>query len=171
MKFLLKKAGHENTAFELITADNALGGSNAAIVLGELMRENGVNVQVRRVPTDGYFTTVWKKVPWCASYWSGRPTAVGAFETAYVTGAADNEAAWSSPKLDSIVAQAKAERDEKKAAALLCEAQGILSVEGASIIPCFVPWLDAYSNRVKGLKGNPRASLGAGQWQSVWLDG
>ncbi len=170
VKELLKKAGHENTVFELITADNALGGANAAIVLGELMRENGVNVQVRRVPSDGYFRTVWKKVPWCASYFSGRPTTAGTFETAYVTGAPDNEANWTSLKLDALVAQARAEKDDKKAAEILCEAQHLLSAEGATIIPCFVPWTDGYANRVKGIKPNPRYALGAGRLQTVWLD-
>lgn len=169
VKFLLNKAGHANSTFELVTSDSALGGPNASVVLAELMRVNGVNVSVKKVPSEGYFTTVWKKVPWCTSYFSGRPTTVGCFETGYVTGAPDNEAGWTSTKLDDLIKQAKAERDNARAAQLLEQAQLLCSADGATIIPCFIPWVDAVSNRVMDMEPNPRAALGAGRWDSVWL--
>jgi peptide/nickel transport system substrate-binding protein len=170
VKFHLKKAGAENYAFELHTSDANYGGANAAVVAVQLMRETGVNVTVKKDPADGYWSAVFMKVPWCTSSWTVRPTAITRIEGGYVTGAPYNEAFWSSPKVDQLVADAKKELDETKRAALLCEAQQIISAEGGTVLPVFVPWIDAYSTKVKNLKGHPMMFLGMGQWADVWLE-
>jgi len=144
--------------------------ANAAVVAVQLMQESGLNVTVKKDPADGYWSAVFMKVPWCTSSWTVRPTAITRIEGGYVTGAPYNEAFWSSPKVDQLVADAKKELDETKRAALLCEAQQIISAEGGTILPIFVPWIDAYSTKVKNLKGHPMMFLGMGQWADVWLE-
>jgi peptide/nickel transport system substrate-binding protein len=170
VKFLLKKAGKEDFPFELHTSDSNYGGSNAAVVLGELMKQNGVNVTVKKDPADSYWSAVWMKVPWSASSWTVRPTAITRIEYGYLTNAPSNEAYWASPKLDQLIADAKKELDETKRAALLCDAQHIIAEQGGTILPLFTPWIDAYSTKVQGLKGHPFLFLGMAQWAEVWLD-
>lgn len=170
VKFHLKKAGAENYAFELHTSDANYGGANAAVVLGELMKQNGVNVTVKKDPADSYWEAVHMKVPWCTSSWTVRPTAITRLEGGYVTGAFYNEAFWSSPKVDALIADAKKELDDSKRATLLCEAQQIVSAEGGTILPIFVPWVDAHSTKVKNLQGHPMLMLGMGLWSEVWLE-
>jgi peptide/nickel transport system substrate-binding protein len=170
VKFHLKKAGAENYAFELHTSDANYGGSNAAVVAAQLMRESGVNVTIKKDPADSYWSAVHMKVPWCTSSWTVRPTAITRLEGGYITGAHYNEAFWSSPKVDQLVADSKKELDETKRAVLLSEAQRIVSEEGGTILPIFVPWIDAYSSKIKNLKGHPMMFLGMGQWSEVWIE-
>jgi peptide/nickel transport system substrate-binding protein len=170
VKFHLKRAGHENTVFEFNTSDAVYGGSNAAVVIGELMREAGVNVQVKRNPTDGYWDAIYMKAPWCASAWLGQPTATGILENGYHSQAKWNETFWNNSTFDNLIAAAKVELDDAKRRQILCDAQMLLSQHGSTLIPVFVPWLDGRSVRVKGFKGHPREALGGGQWQDVWLE-
>jgi len=169
VKFFLKKAGHENTVFELHSSDVVYGGANAAVTLGELMRESGVNVDVKRDPADGYWKAVYMKAPWCASSWIGQPTAVSSLENGYVSTAKLNETFWHNETFDKLVAQAKVELDAAKRKQLLCEAQMLLSQDGSQLIPVFVPWIDGQGKRVQDFRGHPREGLGGGQWQDVWL--
>lgn len=169
VKSLLKKAGLENYAFELHTSDAVTGGSNTAVVLGELMKQNGVNVTVKKTPADSYWSATYKKVPWFTSSWTGQPTAITRIEAGYLSTSPYNEAIWSSPKVDALIAQAKQELDEAKRKQMLCDAQTIISSEGGAIIPMFIPWVDAYSTKVKNLKAHPMMTCGMGQWADVWL--
>ncbi|MER8421060.1 ABC transporter substrate-binding protein [Mesorhizobium sp. M1329] len=170
VRFHLKKAGHENTTFEMSAADVMQGGINAAVVLTELMRETGVNVTLRRVPSDGFWQSVWLKAPWCGSSWSGRPTALTMMEAAYESNAAFNETAWNNPTFDKLLVDARAQVDEVKRTEMIKEAQRMITDDCSTIIPVFVPFLDAVANNVKNFKGHPRGPIGAGHWQEVWLD-
>ena len=44
-----------------------------------------------REPNDGYWSNVWMKKPWCASYWAGYTTENEMFTTGYAPGAAWND--------------------------------------------------------------------------------
>lgn len=171
VKSLLKKAGHENTVFELHTSDGNYGGSNAAVVLGELMKENGVNVKVVKNPSDGYWSAVYMKVGWCASSWTSRPTAVAYFETGYTSNAPYNESFFFNEKFDALVGEAKKTLDEAKRKEILCEAQMVLATQGSQIAAVYVPWIDGVANRVQDFKSHPRQSIGSSLWQDVWLEG
>lgn len=170
VKSLLKKAGHENTVFELYTSDSNYGGSNAAVILAELMKENGANVKAIKTPADGYWTAVYMKVGWCASSHTGRPTALALFETFYVSDAPYNESFFYNDKFDQLVSLAKKELDEAKRKEVLCEAQMLLATEGNQIAPVYLPWIDGVANRVQGYKPHPRQSIGSSLWQEVWLE-
>ncbi len=75
VKSLLKKAGAENTQFDLSVADAAFtGATDSALLWQEHARAAGLNLNVIREPNDGYWDNVWLKKPFFASYWAGRPT-------------------------------------------------------------------------------------------------
>lgn len=170
VKSLLKKTGHENTVFELHTSDGNYGGSNAAVVLAELMKENGLNVKAIKDPSDGYWSAVYMKVGWCASSWTSRPTAVAYFETGYTSNAPYNESFFYNEKFDALVAEAKKTLDDGKRKEILRDAQHLLAAEGSQIAAVYVPWIDGVSNRVQNFKSHPRQSIGGSLWQDVWLD-
>jgi peptide/nickel transport system substrate-binding protein len=171
VKSLLAKAGASDTQFELHTSDANYGGANAAIVLGELMKSNGANVKVTRHPADSYWSAVYMQVPWSASSWTVRPTALSWIEAGWIKDAAYNEGFWSDPRVDQLVRDAKQELDEAKRRQMVYDAQEIIALEGSSIIPIFVPWIDGVGDRVQNLKAHPLLFCGAGQWAEVWLNG
>lgn len=171
VKSLLKKAGQENTTFELHAGDVAAGGANAAVVLAELMSESGANVRAIKEPADSYWSAVYMKVPWFSSMWTGRPTAIGLLEAAYTSSAPYNETGFANAKFDGLILDAKKQLDPAKRKTSLCDAQMILSQEGGAIIPIYVPWIDGISNRVQNFKPHPRAMAGSSLWHDVWLDG
>jgi peptide/nickel transport system substrate-binding protein len=170
VKSLLKKAGHENTVFELHTSDGNYGGANAAVVLAELMKDNGANVKAIKDPADGYWSAVYMKVSWCASSWTSRPTAVAYYETGYTSTAPYNESFFFNEKFDRLVAEAKKTLDEAKRKEILCEAQLLLAAEGSQIAAVYVPWIDGVAKRVQNFKSHPRQSIGSSLWQDVWLE-
>ena len=52
------------------------------------------------------------------------------------------------------------------------EAQQLISDTGGVAIPCFIDYLDAMSEEVKGFVPVPLGPLGASQWpRSIWLEG
>lgn len=170
VKRLLTKAGHADTVFELHTSDANYGGANAAVVLSQLMARNGVKVKVIRHPSDSYWTAVWMQVPWCASSWTVRPSAITRIEAGYITGAPQNEAFWTDPEVDRLVAQAKADLDDASRKAALVEVQKIIAANGGTIVGAFVPWIDGYAGTVKNLEPNPIVFAGAGHWTKVTVE-
>ncbi|MBT5434224.1 MAG: ABC transporter substrate-binding protein, partial [Rhodospirillaceae bacterium] len=168
--YYLKKAGAENTVFEIFGSDSNFGGVDATIVMAETMSEAGANVQVKRVPSDGYWSAVWLKEPWCGSSWYGRPTADLMLAIAYISGGAWNESYWSNERFDSLVLEARQSVDEDLRRELYREIQIIMRDEGSTVTPVFTNWLDAYSNKVKDLKGHPHGFAGWMYWEDVWID-
>ena len=170
VKFYLEKAGMTNATFELTAADTNFGGANASIVMAELMRESGINVQINRVPSDGYWSAIWMQVPWCGSSWYGRPTADQMLSVAYVSGASWNESRWSNPTFDSLLLDARKELDFDKRKQMYCDILMLMASEGSTITPVFINWTDGLANKVQGMKGHPFMYLGSLYWDDVWID-
>jgi peptide/nickel transport system substrate-binding protein len=170
VKYYLKQAGMENYAFELTASDANFGGANASVVMAELMNEAGVNVTVKKVPADGYWSAVWMQAPWCGSSWYGRPTADLILSAAYTTGAAWNESHWSNERFDGLLLQARKELDVNLRKEMYREIQLLMRDNGATVIPVFTNWVDAYSNKVQNLKGHPYGMAGSFYWDDIWLD-
>ena len=56
------------------------------------------------MPNDGYWSNVWMKHPWCASYWSGRPTEDWMFSQGYADDSSWNETFWKNDKFQRAAA-------------------------------------------------------------------
>ena len=168
-KYYLKQAGQENTVFEISASDANGGGMNANLVLAEMANEAGINVKVKRVPTDGFWSDVWMKAPWTVSTWYGRPTAVMALTVTYASTAPWNESYWKRPDFDALLKEASATTDFDKRREILCAAQRMLAYEGSTVIPVFNNWIDARHDKVQGIVPHPDGFLGWMQWNDVWL--
>jgi peptide/nickel transport system substrate-binding protein len=170
VKYHLKKAGHENTQFELFTTTAVQGGIDAANVFAETANKAGVNVKVVQVPADGYFSAYWMKKPWVMSFWWGRPSATLAMSAAYTSDAQWNEGYWKNAKFDQLLKDARVTVDLAKRKQLCWDAQRILYEEGPTLIPVLPNWLDAQSSKLKGIVKHPMGPLGWFLWDGVWLE-
>lgn len=170
VKFLLKKAGAENTVFELVTSTAVAGGVDAANVYAEMANKAGAKVKVVQAPADGYWAASWMKKPWAMSFWWGRPTADSVMSVTYTSGAKWNEGAWKNPKFDQLLKDARAITDMAKRKQLYCDAQRMLSNDGPTMIPIFTNWIDGKSSKLKGIVPHPMGSLGLFFWDGAYLD-
>jgi len=148
-KFHLKKAGFETLKIDFSAADAAFTGAvDAGLLMQSQAKAAGIDINVVREPSDGYWDNVYMKKPWCASYWGGRPTIDWMLATAYTSDAVFNDTFWKNPKFDQLLSAARAETDNAKRAAQYAEAQQLLHDDGGIIVLMFANWVSANSKRL-----------------------
>lgn len=148
-KFYLKEAGMDSLDINLSTSDAAFPGAiDAAQLFQGSAKGAGINVNVVKEPADGYWSNVWLKKPFCASYWSGRATSDWMFSTAYESGVPWNDTGWENERFQSLLLEARAELDSDKRREMYREMQMLVSDEGATVIPMFANYVDAHSTKV-----------------------
>ncbi len=149
-KFHLKKAGAEGLSVDLSAADAAFGGAvDAAALYKESAAKAGISINIIREPNDGYWSNVWLQKPWCACYWSGRPTEDWMFSTAYAAGADWNDTYWNHERFNRLLVEARAELNETKRRDMYVEMQQIVSDDGGAVVPMFANHVFALSDKVR----------------------
>lgn len=171
-KFHLKKAGMDGGTIKVHTAEAAgTGAVEQALILQREASLIGLNVEVQRDPGDGYWSATWAKQPFFMSGWNMRPTANIMLTLAFTSDASWNEARWKNPRFDELLKLGRASLDPVQRKNIYCEAQMLIHETGGVAIPCFIDYLDAMSDKVKGFIPVPLGPLGASQWpRSVWLE-
>lgn len=150
-RFHFKKAGLSNPKIVLQTSDAAFNGAvDMATLLQTTASKCDIPVEVKKELADNYFSNVWLKGSFVASYWGGRPSATQMLEIAYKSSAPWNESHWTDPNFDQLLAQAQAETDEGKRRRLIWDMQAMLTDQSGTLIPCFRDWLDAHHRKVGG---------------------
>lgn len=148
-KHYLKQAGRDSLRVDLSASDAAFGGAvDAAVLFQDSAKKAGIDVNVVREPSDGYWSDIWMKKPFSAVYWSGRPVEDQMFSTAYKSGAPWNDTFWSNERFDQLLVAARAELDENKRRDMYYEMQAIVNQDGGAIIPMFASWVFATSDNV-----------------------
>ena len=148
-KFYLKKAGLSSLKVDLSASDAAFNGAvDAAQLYQNSARAAGIEINVVQEPADGYWSNVWLKKPWCACYWSGRATEDWMFSTTYERGVPWNDTGWDNERFQKLLLEARAELNSGKRKQMYGEMQQLVSQEGATIIPMFANYIDAYSNNI-----------------------
>lgn len=148
-KSLLKKAGISDLTVDLSVANAAFAGAtDAALLYKEQAAKAGININVIREPDDAYWDNVWLKKPWCASYWSGRPTADWMLTTTYAAGANWNDTFWDNKRFNELLVAARAESDEAKRAAMYAEMQQLIHDDGGQIVLVFNNFVSANSKKL-----------------------
>lgn len=149
-KFHLKKAGHDSLDVQLHVAETAFAGAtDGAQLYQEEAKAAGINIKVVREPEDGYWSNVWLKKPWCASFWAGRPTEDWMFTQVYSAGASWNESMWDNERFNKLLVGARSELDETKRRDMYVEMQRILHDEGSTVIPLFGSYVQAVSDKIQ----------------------
>lgn len=155
-----KKSGHDGSPIILRTADGAFPGAvDAAALFQQSAAAAGIPLEIKREPNDGYWSEVWNKQPFCASYWGGRPVQDQMYSTAYLSTADWNDTNFNNPEFDSLLNQAKAELDQGKRKELYSKMAHILHNEGGLICPMFNDFIDAVSDKVGGYAPDANGEL------------
>jgi peptide/nickel transport system substrate-binding protein len=158
-KFFYKKSGNTDPIV-LRSAQVAFAGAvDAATLFQQQAQKAGIPVQVVREPDDGYWSNVWDKKPFSASYWGGRATQDQMYSTAYYSKAAWNDTHFFRPDFDALMFQARAELDKSKRAEIYHTMGLMVRDEGGSLLPFFNDFIDAHSDRVMGWVADPNGPL------------
>ena len=148
-KFHLKKAGYDSIDLQFHASDTAFGGAvDAGQLYAESARPAGINLEVVRAPADGYWSSVWLKEPFMASYWGGRPTEDWMFSQVYSSGADWNETFWDHERFNELLVAARGELDAAKRREQYVEMQRIVHDDGGVIVPLFMSYVQAASDKL-----------------------
>jgi peptide/nickel transport system substrate-binding protein len=170
-KFHYKRSNHSGP-LALTVADVAFSG---AVEAGQLFQASaakcGIDIQISRVANDGYYSSLWKKMPFMATYWGGRPTTDFMLSLAYASNAPSNETHWQRPHFDELLVAARTELDVAKRKALYGEMQKMIHDDGGSIIPVFNNFIDAAQKTVQSFVSSPVQQLGGYRaFERIWLE-
>lgn len=162
-KWHIKQAGIDKLSVSLSASDAAFNGAlDTVTLMSEHAKQAGIDIKIVREPNDGYWANVWKKKPWCVSYWDGRPTEGWMISSAYSCTAEANESNLKNETLDNLLKQALSVTDDAQRKQIYHHAQLLLRDECGSLIPMF-------ANHIHGLnKKVQHPERVAGNWQ---LDG
>lgn len=145
-RFHLKRAGMGSLTVGLSIANTAFPGAlDVAALYREQAGKCGIDIEIIREADDSYWSAVWLKKPWCASYWAGRPTEDLMFSLAYSKEAKWNETSWDDERFNSLLLQARSELDDAKRRDMYEEMQRILWEKGGALIPVFANFVGAHS--------------------------
>jgi len=148
-RFHLRQAGLDSLSVSLSAADAAFGGAvDAAVLYSEKAAKAGIDIDVVREPSDGYWSNVWMKKPFCAVYWGGRPTEDWMFSTGYASGVAWNDTFWEHERFNELLVAARSELDDARRREMYVEMQRIVRDQGGTVIPMFANYVMAHSDAV-----------------------
>src|SRR6478752_3387291 len=169
--FHYKKSGHDGTVL-LRTSDVAFPGAvDAAQLFQQSAAKAGIKIELKREPGDGYWSEVWNKQPFSASYWGGRPTQDQMYSTAYYSKADWNDTRFFRPDFDKLLLQARSELDETKRKDLYRQMAMMVRDEGGVILPMFNDFVNASTKQVKGYVHDIGNDMSNGYVATrVWLE-
>ena len=157
-----KKSGHSGEI--LLQVSNAAFSSaeDAAVLYQQHAKRAGIKINVKREPADGYWDNIWNKQPFCASYWSGRPTQDQMYSVAYKSDAAWNDTRFFNDKFDKLLLSARGELNPTNRAEIYRDMAIIVRDEGGLICPMFNDFIDARAENLSGYIRDPIAALSNG---------
>jgi peptide/nickel transport system substrate-binding protein len=163
-KALMEEAGQADFEHELITVDEDWQ-KNTGDAIAAQIREAGIKIK-RTVLPGSTFWNDWTKYPYSMTNWNMRPLGIQVVSIAYRTGEAWNEAGYSNPELDKLVAEALSIADAEKRKEPMGKIQKLLQDTGIIIQPY---WRKLYNSSMPVVKNHgmhPTFELDLGK---VWL--
>jgi peptide/nickel transport system substrate-binding protein len=170
-RFHFQRSGVGSTALPVVCSPAAPNSIDMAQVMQQTGQRIGMNLEVRRVPADGYWTNHWFKHPLGFGAVNPRPSADILLTLFFKSDAAWNESAWRNPQFDQLLLAARGETDEAKRRHMYADMQVMIHNESGIGIPVFQSLLDAHVSKLRGLGAIPLGSLmGYDFAQHVWLE-
>jgi len=167
-KFHLKKSGI--TAAELNVAEVAPGLTDSCLIAQREAQKIGLDLQIKKVPNDGYWGAVWMKTPLNVVSWNMRPSANVMMNLAFAPDAPWNDTLWKNERFGKMLVEVRSVTDASKRAEMYCEMQKMIS-EGTDefpgsgmIIPAHRDYVDGKSDKIEGIGRMPLGSLGGYEW-------
>lgn len=169
-KFHFGKSGLGNTALPLYAMSNNTM-LDQAVIIQQSALGIGMNIDVKRMPGDGYWTNVWCKYPFTGGNINPRPSADSLLTLFFASKAPWNETAWKNEQFDKLLVEARAATDEAKRKQMYGEMQTLIADKDSLCIPLFNSFYDGHTTTLKGLSPVPTGGMmGFGFAENVWLD-
>ena len=170
-KFHLAKSGLAGSTFPITVSPAATNSEAMAAILQQSAKNVGLNLELRRVPADGYWTNQWMKQPLGFGSVNARPSADLVFSLFFKSDAAWNESGWKNERFDQLVVAARGEPDEKKRKQMYGDMQALVHEHCGIGIPIFNSNIDGHVEALKGLAPVPLGNLmGYNFADKIWLD-
>ena len=170
-KFHLQKANLGSAPIPVVASPAALYSVEMALVMQQTAQKLGLNLDVKRMPADGYWSNHWMKSPVGFGNVNPRPSADTLFTQFFKSDAAWNESGWKSDKFDQLLVAARAETDDTKRRKMYADMQVLVHEQGGIGIPLFLASIDGHSKKLKGLAPIPVGGLmGYAFAEHVWLE-
>jgi peptide/nickel transport system substrate-binding protein len=148
-KHLLKQAGQENLAVQLVTSPVATGTVAMATVLQQQAKAAGVTVNLKTVDPTTFFGPNYLHWTFSQDFYNYSPYLAQVAQSLLPT-SPFNETHWHLPKYIDLYHQANATANSETRKQIEHEMQEIDFNEGGYIIPAFIDALDAYSTKITG---------------------
>ena len=148
-KFLLKKAGQEKLAVQLVTSPVAASAVAMATVLQQQAKAAGVTINLKTVDTTTFLGPDYLHWTFAQDFYTYSPYLAQVAQSMLPT-SPFNETHWSLPRYVSLYHQANVTANAAVRREIKREMQLIDFNEGAYIIPAFIDALDAYSTKITG---------------------
>jgi peptide/nickel transport system substrate-binding protein len=171
-KFHFQKSGVGTSAIPIVVSPAAEGSAEMAVMLQDAGAKFGLNLDVRRVPADGYWSNYWLKSPVGFGNINPRPSLDILLSLFFRSDAPWNESAFKDPKFDQLLLAARGETDQARRKQMYGDMQHMISDTAGIGIPLFNSYLDGHSANLKGLEPIPVGGMmGYDFAENVWLDG
>jgi peptide/nickel transport system substrate-binding protein len=168
-KSLLKQAGHENMAIQLVTADIAQGVVNMAQLFAQDAAKAGIKVNLRKITVTEFYGPNYLKWQFAQDYWFYQPY-LPQVQQATLPSAPFNECHFNDPQYIKLYNQALATLDVAKRTEIAHEMQMIDYSRGGYIIPLFVPLFEGYAPNLQGaVPSKTGGSFNLGDFEHMWL--
>jgi len=169
-KFHLKKSGVSGKV-PVVASPAAMYSVEIALVLQQTAQRIGLDLDVKRMPADGYWSNHWLNSPVGFGNVNPRPSADTILTQFFKSDAAWNESRWKNPKFDQLLMAARAETDVPKRKQMYADMQTMIHNEAGIGIPMFLASIDGHTSKLKGFSAIPLGGLmGYAFAEHVWLD-
>ncbi|MGY2489231.1 ABC transporter substrate-binding protein [Cupriavidus sp. CP313] len=169
-KYHLRKSGVTGKV-PVVTSPAAMYSVEIAMVLQQTAQRIGLDLDIKRMPADGYWSNHWLNSPVGFGNVNPRPSADTILTQFFKSDAAWNESRWKSAKFDQLLLAARAETDTAKRSQMYADMQTMIHEDAGIGIPLFLASIDGYSSKLKGLSPIPLGGLmGYSFAEHVWLD-
>ncbi|MDA9441449.1 ABC transporter substrate-binding protein [Bradyrhizobium sp. CCBAU 51745] len=170
-RFYLQRSGFANQAVPVVVSPAAPNSEEMGQVLQQVGQQIGLNLQLQRVPADGFWSNHWAKHP---IFFSSNPPKASAdvtFTQFFYSQGPFNESAWRNERFDALLLEARAETNTERRRERYSEMQRLVHEDSGVCIPVFASYLDAHVNKLKGLRPIPTGGMmGFNFAENIWLD-
>jgi peptide/nickel transport system substrate-binding protein len=170
-KFHLAKANVGSARIPVVTSPVAMYSVEMALVLQQSAQRIGLNLDVKRMPADGYWSNHWLNSPVGFGNVNPRPSADTLLTQFFKSDATWNGSRWKNEKFDQLLLASRAETDQAKRKQMYADMQVMIHQEAGVGIPMFLESIDGHTSKLKGLRPIPLGGLmGYSFAENVWLE-
>ncbi|MGJ7582060.1 ABC transporter substrate-binding protein [Variovorax sp. RHLX14] len=169
-KFHLQKSGFAGKV-PMVVSPAAMYSVETALLMQQSGQRIGLDIDVKRMPAEGYWSTHWLNSPVGFGNVNPRPSADVLLTQFFKSDAAWNESRYKSERFDQLLLASRAETDLAKRKQMYADMQTMIHNEAGIGIPLFLASIDGHSNKLKGLSPIPLGGLmGYSFAENVWLE-